>query len=85
MSNILNDLISNNTDEERKIFLLQQDKVEETVDNTLAQKYVEDIQLHFDEKIAGMKFYIEKNLNKLNKNFKREYTNMTSTKDTVIF
>ena len=52
---------------------------------TLAQKYVEDIQLHFDEKIAGMKFYIEKNLNELNKNFKREYTNMTSTKDTVIF
>ena len=30
-----------------------------------------------------MKFYMEKSLNELKKNFKREYANMTSTKDTV--
>ena len=39
----LDDLLSNNTDEEIKIILLQSDNVEETVGNTLAQKYVEEI------------------------------------------
>ena len=47
LKNILDDLISNNTDEELKIILSQQDNVEETVGNTLAQKYVEEIKLHF--------------------------------------
>ena len=76
MKNILDNLLSNNTDEE--IILSQQDNVEETVGNTLAQKYVEEIKLHFGEKIAIMKFYMEKSLNELKKNFMREYANMTS-------
>ena len=83
LCNILDDLLSNNTDEEIKIILSQQDNVEGTVGNTLARKYVEEIKLHFDEQTAGMKFYMEKSLNELKKNFKREYANMTSTKDTV--
>ena len=46
---ILDDLLSNNTDnEEIKIILSQQDNVEETLGNTLAQKYVQEIKLHFD-------------------------------------
>ena len=76
--NILDDLLSNNTDKEIKIILSQQDTIEETVGNTLAQKYVEEIKLHFDEQIAGMKFYMEKSLNELKKNVMREYANMTS-------
>ena len=36
LCNILDDLLSNNTDEEIKIILSQQDNVEETVGNTLA-------------------------------------------------
>ena len=36
--NILDDLLSNNTDKEIKIILSQQNNVEETVSNTLAQK-----------------------------------------------
>ena len=83
LSNILDDLLSNNTDEEIKIILSKQDNVEGTVGNALAQKYVEEIKLHFDEQIVGMKFYMEKSLDELKKNFKREYVNMTSTKDTV--
>ena len=83
LSNTLDDLLSNNTDEEIKIILSQQDNVEETAGSTLAQKYIKDIKLHFDEQIAGMKFYMEKCLNELKKNFKREYANMTSAKDTV--
>ena len=31
----------------------------------------------------GMKFYMRKSLNKLKKNFMREYVNMTSTKDVL--
>ena len=31
----------------------------------------------------GMKFYMRKSLNKLKKNFMREYFNMTSTKDVL--
>ena len=83
LKNILDDLFSNNTDEEIKIILSQQNNVEETVGNTLAQKYVEEIKLHFDEQIAGMKFYMEKSLNELKKNFKSVCANMTSAKDTV--
>ena len=46
---ILDDLLSNNTyNEEIKIILSQQDNVEETLGNTLAQKYVQEIKLHFD-------------------------------------
>ena len=30
-----------------------------------------------------MKFYMEKSLNELKKNFMREYANMTSTKDVL--
>ena len=41
LKNILDDCFSNDTDEEIKIILSQQDNVEETVGNTLAQKYVE--------------------------------------------
>ena len=41
---------------------MQQDNVEETVSNTLAQKHVEEIKLYFDEQIAGMKLYMEKSL-----------------------
>ena len=48
-NNILDDLLSKNTDEEIKIILSQQDNVEETVGNTLAQKYVKETKLHFDE------------------------------------
>ena len=83
LKNILDDLLSNNTDEEIKIILSQQNNVEETVGNTLAQKYVQEIKLHFDEQTASMKFYMEKSLNELKKNFKSVYTNMTSAKDTV--
>ena len=32
---------------------------------------------------VGMKFYMRKSLNKLKKNFMREYVNMTSTKDVL--
>ena len=81
LKNILDDLLSNNTDEEIKIILSQQDNVKQTVANTLAQKYVEEIKLHINEQIAGMKFYMENSLNELKKNFTREYANMTSTKD----
>ena len=81
LKNFLDDLHSNNTDEEIKIILSQPDNVGETVGNTLAQKYVEEIKLHFDEQIAGIKFYMEKSLNELKKNFMREYANMNSTKD----
>ena len=76
----MNDLLSNNIDEEKTI-LSQQDNVEETVGDTLTQKYAEEITLYFDEQIVDMKFYMEKSLNKLKKNFKREYANMASTKD----
>ena len=64
LENVLDNLLSNNTDEEIKIILSQQDSVEETLGNTLAQQYVEEIKLHFDEQIAGMKFYMEKSLAK---------------------
>ena len=33
--------------------------------------------------MAGMKFYMDKSLNELKKNFMREYVNMTSTKDVL--
>ena len=49
LKKILDDLLSDNTDEEKKIILLQPDNVEETVGNTLAQKYDEEIKLYFDE------------------------------------
>ena len=75
LKNILGDLLSNNTDEEIKIILSQQDNVEETVGNTLAQKYVEEVILYFDEQIAGMKFYMEMCSNELKKKFMREYAN----------
>ena len=77
----LDDILSNNTDDEIKIILSQPDNVEETVGNTLTQKYVEEIKLHFEKQTAGMKFYMEKSLNELKKNFMREYANMTSTRD----
>ena len=83
LKNILDDLLSNKPDEEIKIILSQQDNVEGTVGNTLTQKYVVEIKLHFNEKIAGMKFYMEKSLNELKKNFMREYAYITSTKDTL--
>ena len=38
LKNILDDLLSNNTDVGIKIILLQQDNIEETLGNTLAQK-----------------------------------------------
>ena len=75
LKNILGDLLSNNTDEEIKIILSQQDNVEETVCNTLAQKYVEEIISYFDEQIAGMKFYMKMCSNELKKKFMREYAN----------
>ena len=83
LKNILGDLLSNNTDEELKIILSQQDNVEQTVGNTLAQNYVEEIKLHFDEQISGMQFYVEKCLNELKKKFTREHPNMIPTKDTL--
>ena len=48
----------NNTDEEIKVILSQQDNLEETVGNTLLQKYVEETKLYFNEQIAVMKFYM---------------------------
>ena len=77
----LDDILSNNTDDEIKIILSQPDNVEETVGNTSTQKYVEEIKLHFEKQTAGMKFYMENSLNELKKNFMREYANMTSTRD----
>ena len=77
----LDNILSNNTNDDIKIILSQTDNVEETVGNTLAQKYVEEIKLHFEEQIAGMKFSMGKSLNELKKNFMREYANMTSTRD----
>ena len=77
----LDDILSNNTDDEIKIILSQPDNVEETVGNTLTQKYFEEIKLHFEKQTAGTKFYMEKSLNELKKNFMREYANMNSTKD----
>ena len=73
----LNDLPSNNTDEEIKIILSRPDNVEKTVRNTLTQKYVEEIKLYFGEQVAGMKFYMENSLNELKKNFLTEYANAT--------
>ena len=66
----MDDLLSNNIDidEEINIILSQQDNVEETVGNTLTQKYAEEIKLYFDEQIVDMKFYMEKSLNELKKN-----------------
>ena len=64
LKNVLDDILTNNTDEEIKIILSQQDNVEESLGNTLAQQYVEEIKLHLDEQIAGMKFYMEKSLAK---------------------
>ena len=49
LKKILDDLLSDNTDEENKIIILQPDNVEETAGNTLAQEYDEEIKLHFDE------------------------------------
>ena len=69
LKNSLDNLLSNDTGEEIKIILSQQDNVEETVPNTLTQKSVEEIK--FDEQIAGMKFCMENSLNELKKNFKR--------------
>ena len=83
LKKILDNLLSNNTDEEIKIILSQPDNVEGTVGNALAQKYVEEIKLHFDEQIAGIKFYMEKSLNGLTKNFMRKYANMISTKNVL--
>ena len=83
LKKILDDLLSNNTDEEIKIILSQPDNVQKTASNTLTYKYVEEINLHFDEQMAGMKFYMNKSLNELKKNFMREYVNMTSTKDVL--
>ena len=48
----------NNTDEEIKVILSQQDNVEETVGNTLLQKDVEETKLYFNKQIAVMKFYM---------------------------
>ena len=45
-------------DEEIKS-LLQQDDVETSAGNTVAQKYVEEIKLHVDQQMRFMKFYIE--------------------------
>ena len=78
LKNILDNLLSNNTDEEIKIILSEQDYIKKTVDNSLVQKYVEEIKLHFDQEIAGMKFYMENSLKELKKNFTREYANMTN-------
>ena len=50
LKNFLDDLLSNNTDEEIKIILPQLDNVEETVGNRLADKYGEEIKLHLDHK-----------------------------------
>ena len=50
LKNFLDDLLSNNTDEEIKIILPQVDNVEETVGNRLADKYGEEINLHLDHK-----------------------------------
>ena len=50
LKNFLDDLLSNNTDEEIKIILPQLDNVEETVGNRLADKYGEEINLHLDHK-----------------------------------
>ena len=47
LKNILDDSLSNNTDEEIKIILSQQDNVEKTVGNTLVQKYVEEFFFFF--------------------------------------
>ena len=80
LKNILDGLLSNNTDEEIKVILSQQGNLVETVGNTLVQNFVEEIKLHFNEQI-GMKFYIEKRLNELKKDFTREYVNMTLTKN----
>ena len=80
LKNILDGLLSNNTDEEIKVILSQQGNVVETIGNTLVQNFVEEIKLHFNEQI-GMKFYIEKRLNELKKDFTREYVNMTLTKN----
>ena len=55
LKNILDDLLRKNTSEEIKI--------EETLENTLAQKYVEEVKLHFNKQIPSMKFYMEKRLN----------------------
>lgn len=77
----MNDLLSNNT--EIKIILSQQNNVEDTVNNTFAQKHVEKIKLHFNQQIAGVKFYMKNSLNELSAResmLMREYSNINSTK-----
>ena len=80
LKNTLDDLLSNNTEEEIKNILSQQDNVETAVGNILAQKYFEEIKSYI---MTCMKLYIENSLKKPQKNFNREYVNITSTKDTL--
>lgn len=68
LKNILDDLHRNNTDEEIKIILSQQDNVETNVGNTSAQNYVEEIKSNIDQQMTGMKFYMEYSLTSFKRN-----------------
>ena len=77
----LDDLFINDTDEEIKCFLSQQDNVEATAGNTLAEKYAKSIKSPVNQQMRGIKFYISNSSNELKTNVTRENTNVVSTKD----
>ena len=68
LKNILDDLHRNNTDQEIKIILSQQDNVETAVGNTSAQNYVEEIKSNIDQQMTGMTFYMEYSLTSFKRN-----------------
>ena len=59
LKNISDDLHRNKTDEEIRFFFSQQNNVETTAGNTLAQNYVVEIKLYINQQMTGMKFYVE--------------------------
>ena len=83
LKNILDDLHRNNTDEEIKIILSQQDNVETNVGNTSAQNYVEEIKSNIDQQMTGMKFYMEYSLTSFKRNSIENMPISLQKKDTL--
>ena len=83
LKKILDDLHRNNTDEEIKIILSQQDNVETNVGNTSAQNYVEEIKSNIDQQMTGMKFYMEYSLTSFKRNSIENMPISLQKKDTL--
>ena len=56
LKNISDDLHRNKTDEEMRIFFSQQNNVETTAGNTLAQNYVLEMKSPIDQQMTGINF-----------------------------